>query len=234
MELRAEIDRGDVWPGDLRRRKPRELRPIVTLFAKIDGGEVALVRWPTTIGGWHAEKMDGGRVVKRYKPSLPGDYLWTEVVGAPTWYPPSSTPDRELVRRRGGRWVPDEDAIGPGFRSAYGLAMVVHRSLDGADTFVRTHGTANYLSVLGAGDSHGCHRLFTHLALRLTSFLLVHRPTTFLGVAREAFQRRIEWEGKSFTLRRTIRGTVHVLDPPVPIRVLEGRVLSRRAGPNAW
>jgi hypothetical protein len=225
MELRAEIDRGDVWPGDLRRRQPRQLKPILTLFARDGDREIALVRWPTTIGGWHAQKLPDGEVVRRYKPSLPGAYQWTEVVGAPVWYPPSSTPDRELVRRSRGRWVLDEGAIGPGIHSAYGLAMVVHRSLEGADTYVRTHGTGNYLSVLGAGDSHGCHRLFTHLALRLTSFLVTHRTTTLLGVAREAFERQVEWEGESFTIRRTIRGTVYTLDPPVPVRVLEGRVL---------
>ncbi len=51
MELRAEIERGDVW-YDLPQRSERPQNPpSLTLYARTpSGAEVALVRWPTTIG----------------------------------------------------------------------------------------------------------------------------------------------------------------------------------------
>ncbi|HEU5056588.1 MAG TPA: peptidoglycan-binding protein, partial [Kofleriaceae bacterium] len=104
MELRAEIDRGDVWyddpqgAGGRRRAQPYERRPALTLYARDGAGEVALVRWPTTIGTWQREKL-GGRVVRRYKSSPTGRFVWREIFAAPAWFPPPSTPDQELVRR---------------------------------------------------------------------------------------------------------------------------------------
>ena len=65
MTLRAEIDRGDVsyeLPRDVRGpREPLARRPIVTVFARHEGQDIALVQWPTTIGGWMRENARGGR-----------------------------------------------------------------------------------------------------------------------------------------------------------------------------
>ncbi len=61
MALRAEIDRGDVWydfPYDgTGRRLPQSVnrRARLVIYARDGAREVALVRWPTTIGGWEPE-----------------------------------------------------------------------------------------------------------------------------------------------------------------------------------
>ena len=39
---------------------------------------------------------------------------------------------------------------------------------------MRAHGSVSYGSIL-RGTSHGCHRLYNHLAVRLTGFLVRHR-----------------------------------------------------------
>jgi hypothetical protein len=238
MQLRAEIDRGDVWYDDLRtpsgarRRRPRERRPVLILYARDGDREVALARWPTTIGTWQREKLSSGAVVTRYKASPVGSFQWREMVAAPAWFAPPSTPDRELVRRTSRGWLPREDTIGPGYRSAYGLVAIVHRNERGGDTGVRTHGTVNYLSVSQGNGSHGCHRLLTFQALRLGGFLLAHRRFVTIGERAEAYRRHIRWGGKTFVIARSTRGYTRVLDPPVPVRVLPGRVLGRAKQPS--
>ncbi|HEU5057804.1 MAG TPA: hypothetical protein VFU21_14835, partial [Kofleriaceae bacterium] len=138
----------------------------------------------------------------------------------------------ELVRRGpGGRWVIRDDTIGPGHLSAYGLAMIVHRNLGGGDTGVRTHGTVSYLSIAEGSASHGCHRLLGHQALRLAGFLLAHRPHEVRGEVHERYVRRVRWAGRRFTIRRSARGYLRILDPPVPVEVLEGRVRGRARQP---
>jgi hypothetical protein len=60
MDLRAEIDRGEVVlarpkldkEGHKKWKSPVSDRPTLTLYARVGKGEVALGRWPTTIGGW--------------------------------------------------------------------------------------------------------------------------------------------------------------------------------------
>jgi hypothetical protein len=237
MELRAEIDRGDVWydypwtASGTRRAQPRERRPVLTLYARDGAGEVALLRWPTTIGTWQREKLAGGAVVTRYKPSTPGESMWREIVAAPVWFAPPTTPDRELVRRTATGWRAREDTIGPGHRSAYGLVMIMHRNRAGGDTGVRTHGTADYLSVSQGNGSHGCHRLLSYQALRLAGFLLTHRAFTTRGQLSESYGRRLHWAGKTIAVRRGTRGYVRELDPPVEVRVLPGRILGRAQRP---
>jgi hypothetical protein len=139
MRLRAEIDRGDVWtsyPFDAEgrpRRSPVKNRPTFILYAQTDTGEVPLVRWPTTIGGWKEEKEDSQQTL-RYKGSPIGRRYWRDLVAAPAWFPPPTTPDRELVRRRpDGRWAADDEAVGPGYRSAYGLVALFHHRLVGRE-----------------------------------------------------------------------------------------------------
>jgi hypothetical protein len=219
--LRVEIDRGDVDEERGARGVPVGRRPVLVLYAKGDDeDEVALVRWPTTIGGWQREKLPDGGVEWKYKPSPTGHVVWRRVVAGPAWFAPLSTPDRELMR--GGR--PDEDVIGPGYRSAYGLVMLMHERpsaegdvLSGADTAIRTHGTAHYKSVLG-GYSHGCHRLFNHLALRLASVVVHQRSHVVVGLIRQHWSRDVG----GHTVSRDTRGWGFDLLEPIPVTVTEG------------
>lgn len=233
MPLRAEIDRGDLRRAFARRRAPVTARPWLVLYADTAQGPLALVRWPTTIGGWQREKTARG-VVWRYKESQPGDFVWRDVVVAPAWFPPPSTPDRELVRRGAdGRWELREDTFGPGYRSAYGLVMLMHHEVRlhrgqvvYDDTAVRTHGSVSYGSLRG-GASHGCHRLYNHLAVRLAGFVLAHRQHEVLGSLVETYTRRVVAGGRALWIRRELRGFGYRLRQPVPVRVLED---SRDAG----
>jgi hypothetical protein len=247
MRLRAEIDRGDVWtsyPFDAEGRprpSPAKHRPTFTLFVETDTGEIPLVRWPTTIGAWKSEKLDDGGEALRYKASPVGRYFWRDLVAAPAWFPPATTPDRELLRRGpDGRRIPDEVGVGPGYRSAYGLmALFHHRAIatsgggtQYADIEIRTHGSANYRSIL-RGSSHGCHRLFNHLAIRLGSFVLASTPHTRHGQIDERYGRVLHWQGRTFKLRVESRGYRYELVSPIPVDVLSGRKVRSKTGPGA-
>jgi hypothetical protein len=243
MRLRAEIDRGDVWrsyPVDAEghaRPSPVKSRPTFTLFVETDAGEIPLVRWPTTIGGWKAEAEDGAEHLE-YKESPVGRRYWRDLVAAPAWFPPPTTPDRELVRRRpDGRWAPDADAVGPGYRSAYGLVAFFHHraiatsgGVQYADIEIRTHGSANYRSIL-RGNSHGCHRLFNHLALRLGAFVLAHAEHERRGLIDQRYARTVHWKGRAFRLQAESRGYRYELDPPIPVDVLPGRTVRSKSAP---
>ncbi len=247
MTLRAEIDRGDVWydfPFDRAgKRLPQRVmrRPRLVLYAQHGTREVALARWPTTIGGWEPEQRPNGRVGMLYKDSEVGPRVWRDLVASPAWLPPPSTPDEDLVRRdaRLG-WRIQRDSFGPGFASAYGLVMLVHHVVLPArregeavrlvDRGIRTHGSASYPSIL-RGTSHGCHRLFNHLALRLAGFLLAHRDHVRRGPEPVRYERRFRVHGRAFTLRIDSRGVRSELVPPVPVRVLEGTVRGRAKRP---
>jgi hypothetical protein len=195
--LRAEIERGEIIAEKSRRDEVAKLRPCLTLFA----GDVALVRWPTTVGGWKREKV-GDDIELQFKASPVGDFLWRDVVAAPVWFPPSSTPDDEV----------DEAVVGPGYRSAYGLVMLPHVHAENSveDTFVRTHGSSMVGSIL-KGTSHGCHRLYNHLAIRLASFILRERPHRWVGAQRD------HYDGHG--VHRDVRGWVWHLDQPIPVTV---------------
>jgi hypothetical protein len=242
MELRAELDRGDVYygypytsTGGVRGQRV-ERRPVLTLFARDGDREIALVRWPTTIGGWKPERLPGGGVALRYKGSPVGPRIWRDVVAAPAWLPPPTTPDDELVRRTPRGYVPNHDLFGPGYRSAYGLAMLMHHRVipprrEGGETIffdegVRSHGSVSYRSIL-SGQSHGCHRLYNHLALRLTSFVLRHRAHVRRGVMPVRYVRTVHADGRALRFELDSRGYLYELTPPVPIEVLEGTVRGR-------
>jgi hypothetical protein len=237
MELRVEIDRGDVWyqypwksGGQL--PQPVDRRPTLTLFAKHGEREIALVRWPTTIGGWQRESVNDS-VGMKYKESYHGDFVWRDLVAAPVWMPPESTPFNEImVPKPGGGFELKVDTMGPGYRSAYGLVMLVHHRVDapadkdkdkdGAPTFldqgVRSHGSVNYDSIL-RGFSHGCHRMFNHHALRLTSFILQHYPNERRGPDEGHV-----WHHRYMSKPIPSRGYRYQLEPPLPVRVLEGNI----------
>jgi len=245
MRLRVEIDRGDVWtsyPLDHEgkpRPSPAKNRPTLTLFALTTTGEVPLVRWPTTIGAWKPEKFEDGSESLRYKESPVGRSYWRDLLVAPAWFPPPTTPDRELMRRGpDGKWIADRDGVGPGYRSAYGLVALVHHRAVGAsgsgtvfvDLGIRSHGSGNYRSIL-RGSSHGCHRLFNHLAIRLGSFLLAHHDNVRHGVLDERYQRTIPWRGRTYKLRASSRGYRYELVPPMPVEVLPGRTVRSKRLP---
>src|SRR5690606_30322415 len=97
MELRVTIDRGDVWYDPAPRWRPVVRRPALTVYVVARDREIPLVRWPTTIGGWQKERLPGGAVVNRYKDSEVGPRKWRDLYAAPAWFPPPSTPDRDLV-----------------------------------------------------------------------------------------------------------------------------------------
>jgi hypothetical protein len=233
MALAAEIDRGDVWYELPTRRGRIAHRPTLTLYASTpEGGDVALVHWPTTIGGWKKEQGGGGRIGLRYKNSDVGKRLWRDLVVSPAWLPPPGTPARALVQRVSGpqRWMPDTDLVGPGYASAYGLVMLVHhRRVEGADgevwydNGIRTHGSVSYHSIVGS-ESHGCHRLFNHAALELASFLLRHRRHAVHGVLSKPFTHELTWRGMTLKLPIPYRGFGFELTPPVEVEVLQGTV----------
>lgn len=248
MELRVVIDRGDVnhdFPNWMTRGCQAfrvERLPTLTVYAATkeeEGGEreVALVRWHTTIGGWNRERLPSGWLAMRYKNSDVGKRVWRDIIAAPTWHPPKSTPDDDLTRRIGGRWQIKYDTLGPSYRSAYGLVMMIHHQVveraSGTsywDRGIRTHGSANYLSIR-RGCSHGCHRLFNHQVLRLASFLLRHRSFVRHGNMKAWYDRTIRVGGRVETVRLRSRGYRYELTPPVAVEVTRGRIVGRLREP---
>lgn len=230
MELRAEIDRGDVRRG---RNQPGDRRPTTTVYVRANGRDIPLVRWSTTIGGYQDERLEDGTIVTRYKESPAGERIWRDVVAAPAWLPPPTTPDDDLVGRAGRV---NRALMGPSYRSAYGLLMVMHHKVlppgrDGLPRFqdegVRSHGSVSYHSML-SGFSHGCHRLFNHLALRLGAFLVRHRAHAVRGNQDANYSRVVVINEAPVSVHVESRGYLYELTPPVPVNVLEGTVHGRR------
>jgi hypothetical protein len=230
MDLAVEIDRGDVWYDRVPRRRPIDRRPALILYALRGSDRIPLVRWPTTIGGWQDEKLACGTVVPRWKESEVGARVWRDLYLAPTWLPPPTTPDDELVRATGGgRYELRREAIGPGYRAAYGLVMLVHHVADTRrgrvvlrDRGIRTHGTGNVTSVFD-GRSHGCHRLLGVQALRLAGFLVRHRDHQWHGPEQTWYRRVVRAHG-TFRITVTGRGDRIELVPPLRVDVLPGTI----------
>ena len=240
MDLRAEIDRGEVVlarpkldkDGHKKWHPPVSDRPTLTLYARVGKGEVALGRWPTTIGGWKTiEKSDGSMALK-YKESVTGDALWPEILATPTWHPATGIPTRKLLIKRGNTWEPKTEIIGPGYRAAYGLVALVHHQIEGVDEHgqpqlmdhrIRTHGTPSYRSVK-RGESNGCHRLHNYVVLRLAGFLVKHRENVRDGLVPEDYVRHLEYKGQAVALASESKGYRFKLTPPVPVTVLHGDV----------
>ena len=258
MELRVVIDRGDVdydfpnWGTRGCQAFRVQRLPTLTVYAVTghnrdgsgtgdsdegDRREVALVRWHTTIGGWNRERLASGWLAMRYKNSDVGPRVWRDIIAAPTWHPPKSTPDDDLTRRSNGRRQVKYDTLGPSYRSAYGLVMMIHHQVADKksgtvywDQGIRTHGSANYLSIR-RGCSHGCHRLFNHQVLRLASFLLRHRPFVRHGVMKAWYSRTLRVGSRTETVRLRTRGYRYELTPPVPVEVTRGRIVGRLRKP---
>lgn len=244
MELRVEIERGDVfydtpWRAAAERKKRGAIRrPTFVLFAKDNDRERPLLRWGTTIGGWQKERKEDGEIALAYKESDVGDRIWRHLIASPAWMPPDSTPEADLLRKStDGSFSLKRDLIQPGYRNAYGLMMLIHHAeverngkKEYLDHGIRTHGSVNYKSIM-RGESHGCHRLFNHLTVRLGGFLLAHRNVIRRGKLHGSYQRTLNYEGQTIEVEVPTRGYLYELDPPVPVRVLEGRIAGEAQKP---
>ncbi|MEJ7599476.1 MAG: hypothetical protein WKG01_16330 [Kofleriaceae bacterium] len=232
MQLSAEIDRGDVWYDNVPTPRFAWRRPMLVVYAEDHGSRRPLVRWPTTIGGWSDVRI-GGRVVQRWKESDVGPRMWRELYAAPTWLPPSSTPDKDLVKWvSAGRWELKRSIMGPGPQAAFGMVLLKHQRQvrsTWVDNGIGTHGSAVVTSIVN-GTSHGCHRLYNQLAVRLASFLLQHRNHVVKGQQKELYRRTIQLMGTHHA-RVDTRGFLYELTPPVPIEVLPGTIRSQRKIP---
>ena len=225
MQLAIEIDRGDVWLDSTPRARKVERRPAVIIYAQDGGRQVPLARWPTTIGGWQREVVDGD-IEKRWKESPAGPRIWRDLVVGPSWLPPDSTPDRELVRSENGKYVLARELMGPSYRAAFGMVAFIHFLVDSdgnyQDEGIRTHGTGSLRSI-ATGVSHGCHRLLGFQAVRLADFVLAHHTAIRRGETKTDFQRVVQYHGQ-FPIVIDSQGYRFELDPPIPVEVLPGRV----------
>jgi hypothetical protein len=240
MDLSLVVDRGDVWydlPFDASghyKPQTRKKYPSMTLYAKAGGKQIMLAKWRTTIGGWRSEQAANGYEYFRYKGSDVGPRVIRNVVSGPVWIAPASTPIRSLTKGKtvNGKWqrVVNYDELGPGYLSAYGLIagyFVVpgQNGRNDWDNGVRAHGSSDYLSIYSAnGFSHGCHRLPNHIAIRMYSFILQHRAMTVVGDKPMNFARQFLSKETAFEIRLPSRGFYFLLEPPLPVNVLEGEI----------
>jgi hypothetical protein len=98
------------------------------------------------------------------------------------------------------------------------------------DNGIGTHGSASVTSIVN-GSSHGCHRLYNQLAVRLGDFLLHHREHAVRGEQPERYRRFVFHNDESFKAAIDTRGFLYELTPPVPVNVLKGNILSPRKVP---
>ncbi len=233
MELSVVVDRGDIWyelPFDdkgKRKNQPRSRFPHLTLFVTHNDQKIPLVRWKTTIGGWQPE-MRHDQEYYKYKISDVGPRIWRRIVAGPVWVPPKNTPSRDMVKIRPVRnkteRIVAHQSFGPGYASAYGLVAAFHVTKAGRDNQVRTHGSGNYMSIVGRKYSHGCHRLFNYRAVRIFSFVLRHRTFERRGQSRLSYANRYEHRGEDFHNQLDTRGYYYILKPPVEVMVREGNI----------
>lgn len=247
MDLRAEVNRGVVYYDfpytntGAHISQPTPQRPIFTLYATHEGQEIALARWATTIGGWKTERAPGGGVGMSYKESPVGERMMRDIIASPAWLPPPSTPNEDMVRRVPGVGYRANTALfGPSYRSAYGMVMLMHHRLMPTrnpddpprihDEGIRTHGSVSYRSIV-RGTSHGCHRLYNHLAVRLASFVLDHRAHQRHGSLTVRYAKRFNYLGSYINFRIDSRGYRYELTPPMRVDVLEGTIRGARRAP---
>ncbi len=240
MDLSAEIDRGDVWydfPFDKKGRpivQRRDHYPHLTLSVKWHGQKIPLCWWRTTIGSWRSEMHEDGHVYFKYKNSDVGPRVWKQIVATPVWIPPDGTPAKDLLVRKvldrnvGPVTVVNTDVMGPGYGSAYGLVMGIHAdpARGGFDNQIRTHGSDDYTSI-ARRFSHGCHRLVNNRAVRLFDFVLRHREFKRVGAVPLNLKKRLEVDGDVYHYALKTRGYYYELADPVPVNVLEGRIMGQ-------
>jgi hypothetical protein len=207
-----------------------------------NGQDIPLVTMSTTIGSWRTELAPDGYEYYKYKESDVGPRVWKDIVAGPVWLPPDTTPVTELVKpyvyRGRTLMVPNYDEMGPWYGSAYGLVAAFHvrpvlRSNGTTDYFdngIRSHGSVDYNSILRR-YSHGCHRLYNHLAIRLFDFVLKHRPYTRVGDVPGGYGKKVEIEEDTFEISLDTRGYKYELVTPVDVEVLRGRVRGKQRSP---
>jgi hypothetical protein len=239
MELSVQIDRGDIYYEDRPRYHHISHRPTLVVYVDDNGTKRPLVRWPTTIGGWADQRMPGGWLVQKWKESEVGPRIWKEVTAGPTWLPPKTTPDKELVRNLyNGHWSLKSDLFGPGPRSAYGMVLLEHLQIvklkDGTERLdnngIGTHGSSSVTSIVH-GTSHGCHRLYNQLAVRLADFVLHHRDHVVKGEEKVTYRRLVWHNDESFKAEIDTRGFQYELTPPISVNVTKGNILSKQKRP---
>ncbi|MEZ4256137.1 MAG: L,D-transpeptidase family protein [Polyangiales bacterium] len=245
MPLFVEIDRGDIWyefpygPDGKERPQPVERRPRTTIFTEYLGQRIPLARFGTTIGGWRTEYVNGVLMWK-YKNSPPGEVIWDRITAAPVWLPPETTPPKSLLVRDGhGGWEVNYHETGPSYASAYGLVAAYHKKYRvgadgqyyiGGDEGIRSHGSVDYMSIMRR-NSHGCHRLHNHIAVRLMSFVLAHRPHRRVGQQQVVYELPLTYNEQEYTLSLDSGGYVFMLNEPVHVNVLEGRIRGKLTQP---
>ncbi len=238
MDLFVTIDRGDVWyefpfnEDGKARSQPVSRRPRLTIWVKYNDQEIPLAKFGTTVGGWRGEYIDGA-VMWKYKGSPVGKRVWSRISAAPIWVPPESTPPRVMLEKnRDGTYDVAYHTTGPSYASAYGLVAAYHRKYYrgadgqielGGDEGIRTHGSVDYMSIMRR-HSHGCHRMHNHIAVRLMSFVLEHRPHTRYGQQPMIYRREFEFEEEMYVMEFEKGGYNFVLEEPLPVEVLPGRV----------
>ena len=255
MDLSVVIDRGDVWyefPYDDQgheRFQPVQRRPTLTLYTEYLGQKIALARYGTTVGGWRTELVDGVEMWK-YKGSPVGPRVWRQIAAGPVWLAPPGTTVKTLVTRdlnsKTGYSI-NWHELGPSYASAYGLVAAYHSRFkegdDGevelqGDEGIRTHGSVDYMSIMER-HSHGCHRLHNHIAVRLMSFVLAHRPHKRVGETPVVYKNTVKNDAETppddseYVIEIKKSGYIFRLERPVPVDVLEGHIVGRRRTPIA-
>jgi len=228
MALSVEIVRGDVWYDRPAQWRDAARRPALIVYATDAERRIPLARWPTTIGGWQDQKIDDD-IEKVWKDSPVGHRIWRDLYVGPSWLPPMTTPDRELVRAGDHGYVLAREQLGPSYRAAFGFVAFVHLVEERArgqitfeDQGIRTHGTGN-LASLARGVSHGCHRLLGFHAVRLASFVLAHQDHVRRGDQPTFYRRVVEYRGR-FPVAIDSLGYRIELVSPIPVDVLPGRI----------
>ena len=216
--------------------------PTNTLWLRWNGQDIPLVTMNTTIGSWRTELAPDGYEYYKYKNSDTGPRVWKDVVAGPVWLPPDTTPASDLIKPvvYKGRtvMVPNYDEFGPWYASAYGLVAAFHvrpvprknGSTDYFDNGIRSHGSVDYNSILRR-YSHGCHRLYNHLAIRLFDFVIRHRPYKRLGQMPGGYGKKVEIEEDTFEISLDTRGYKYELITPVDVEVLYGRIRGKQRSP---
>jgi hypothetical protein len=136
-----------------------------------------------------------------------------------------------------GRWALKTDLFGPGPRAAFGMMLLKHLQVvklkDGTerldDNGIGTHGSSSVTSIV-SGTSHGCHRLYNQLAVRLGNFLLHHREHVVKGEEKVTYRRNV-WHNGAFKVEIDTRGFQYELTPPIAVNVKKGNILSKRKKP---